>query len=118
MRAIAWLPRKTVEAAWVAFALANLVAQNDGRSVRTGLIARAIAGAVVDDDGFEPAVPRHLVENAADLPCLVEGGNDHCHERRADGIGLREGHLPPRLATASGAQDARVAGPRATDRKY
>ena len=62
-------------------AAALVVADDDGRAVRTGLVAGPVRGAVVDDDRLEPAVPGHLVEDAADLPGLVQGGDDHGDDR-------------------------------------
>ena len=61
------------------------MADDDRRAVGSGLVAGAVGRAVVDDDGLEAAVARHLVEDAADLAGLVERGHDDGDERLGQG---------------------------------
>jgi hypothetical protein len=49
--------------------------------VGSRLVPGPVRGAVVHDDRFEPPVARHLVEDAPDLPGLVEGRDDDGDDR-------------------------------------
>jgi len=62
-------------------AAADLVPNHDCGAVGPGLVAGSIRGAIVHDDRLEAAIARDLVEDAPDLPRLVEGGDDDRDER-------------------------------------
>ncbi len=72
-------------------ASALLVTDDEHRPVGGGLIACAIRGSVVHDDRLEPAVQRHLVEDTADLPCLMESRDDDGNDGQdRTGFGMRQ----------------------------